>query len=78
MTKKGTWDEEPAAIHVLFTGFDDQFRMVVCETLTFTSESEAQQTVTLAYKLWSECTYISAFWLEKDFAPFCTAMELAF
>jgi len=66
--------ETPAAIHVLFTGFDEQFRMVVCETMTFTSESDATQTLTLAN--WPQCSMISAFWLEGNLAPFCTAMDL--
>lgn len=75
LPKTGT-TEEPAAIHVLFIGFDELYRMVVCETLTFTSESQAKQTVTLEMEKWSDCAMISAFWLEKDFAPFCPVMDL--
>ena len=75
LPKTGTI-EEPAAIHVLFIGYDKLYRMAVCETLTFTSETEAQQTVTLEMEKWSDCALISAFWLEKDFAPFCPVMDL--
>ena len=75
LPKTGT-AEEPAAIHVLFIGYDKLYRMAVCETLTFTSETEAQQTVTLEMEKWSDCALISAFWLEKDFAPFCPVMDL--
>ena len=65
---------EEEDIHILFTGYDDLHRMVVCQAMHFTSES--QMTQTLRRENWPDCKTTQIYWLEGDFAPFCTATSL--
>lgn len=88
MTVETDTEEVPAAVtitvpeamvaeedlHILFTGYDDLHRMVVCQAMHFTSES--QMTQTLSRENWPECKTTRIYWLEGDFAPFCTATSL--
>ena len=55
------------AIHILFTGYDSAHRLVVCEIMTFASESE--MTRTLSRENWPECEETCIFWLEGDYTP---------
>ena len=40
------------------------------------SGKKLHEFVTLALDNWSQCSTVSVFWLEGDYAPFCTAMDL--
>lgn len=60
-------------VHILFTGYDSE-RMVVCETMSFTSQS--QMSATLSLKNWPTCDRIQVFLLEGAYAPFCPEMRV--
>lgn len=65
---------EEDAIHVMFTGFDSANRMVICQTMTFSSEEE--MTETLQLKNWPDCVRIDVFLLGDNYAPFCESILL--
>ena len=60
-------------VHILFTGYDNG-RMVVCETMSFTSES--QLTATLNLENWPQCDRIQVFLLEGAYTPFCPELSI--
>lgn len=66
--------EPEETIRILFTGYDEENRMTICQVMEFRSESAMSEHMCL--ENWPECARIQVFLLEGDYAPFCAAMAL--